>query len=92
MADPFVRCSALDRARHQRLCSRPGEELDRPPRVSGVEGRTALQRPRPVAQRVCDKLAQQRKDQFISSELFVLAALDEKGTLGEQARPGDRPR
>ncbi len=35
---------------------------------------------------VCDKLAQQRKDQFISSELFVLAALDEKGTLGELLR------
>ncbi|MCZ4263227.1 hypothetical protein O4G76_20610, partial [Limimaricola sp. G21655-S1] len=35
---------------------------------------------------VCDKLAQQRKDQFISSELFVLAALDDKGTLGELRR------
>ena len=30
-----------------------------------------------------DKLAQQRKDQFISSELFLLAALDGKGELGK---------
>ncbi|HZP13837.1 MAG TPA: Clp protease N-terminal domain-containing protein, partial [Nevskiaceae bacterium] len=33
-----------------------------------------------------DKLAQKRKDQFISSELFVLAALDDKGALGEALR------
>lgn len=30
-----------------------------------------------------DKLAQKRKDQFISSELFILAALDDQGTLGK---------
>ena len=30
---------------------------------------------------VTDKLAQQRKDQYISSELFVLAALDDKSPL-----------
>jgi len=30
---------------------------------------------------VTDKLAQQRQDQFISSELFVLAAFEDKGTL-----------
>ena len=29
-----------------------------------------------------DKLAQQRGDQFISSELFVLAACDDRGELG----------
>src|SRR5581483_8028901 len=33
-----------------------------------------------------DKLAQKRKDQFISSELFVLAAIDDKGALGEALR------
>ncbi len=31
---------------------------------------------------VTDKLAQQRGDQFISSELFVLAACDDRGELG----------
>jgi ATP-dependent Clp protease ATP-binding subunit ClpB len=33
-----------------------------------------------------DKLAQQRKDQYISSELFVLAALEDKGELGKLLR------
>jgi ATP-dependent Clp protease ATP-binding subunit ClpB len=33
-----------------------------------------------------DKLAQQRGDQFISSELFVLAACDDKGPLGGALR------
>ncbi|MGH8429040.1 MAG: Clp protease N-terminal domain-containing protein, partial [Solimonas sp.] len=33
-----------------------------------------------------DKLAQQKKDQFISTELFVLAAADDKGALGEALR------
>ncbi|MEW8228932.1 MAG: ATP-dependent chaperone ClpB [Candidatus Thiodiazotropha endolucinida] len=33
-----------------------------------------------------DKLAQQRNDQYISSELFVLAAAEDKGELGEMLR------
>jgi ATP-dependent Clp protease ATP-binding subunit ClpB len=33
-----------------------------------------------------DKLAQKRKDQFISSELFVLAAVEDKGALGDALR------
>jgi ATP-dependent Clp protease ATP-binding subunit ClpB len=32
---------------------------------------------------VTDKLAQERKDQFISSELFVLAVMQEKGSLAD---------
>jgi ATP-dependent Clp protease ATP-binding subunit ClpB len=32
---------------------------------------------------VTEKLAQQRKDEYISSELFVLAALEDKGVLGK---------
>jgi ATP-dependent Clp protease ATP-binding subunit ClpB len=35
---------------------------------------------------LCDKLAQQRKDQFISSELFALAAVEDKGPLGAALR------
>lgn len=31
---------------------------------------------------VSDKLAQKRKDQFVSSELFILAAVDDSGVLG----------
>ncbi|WP_127347460.1 ATP-dependent chaperone ClpB [Pseudidiomarina mangrovi] len=32
---------------------------------------------------LCDKYAQKRQDSFISSELFVLAATEDKGTLGD---------
>jgi ATP-dependent Clp protease ATP-binding subunit ClpB len=35
---------------------------------------------------VTDKIAQQRKDQYISSELFILAGLEDKGTLGNLLR------
>lgn len=35
---------------------------------------------------VADKLAQKRKDQYISSELFLLAAVDDQGTLGQILR------
>jgi ATP-dependent Clp protease ATP-binding subunit ClpB len=35
---------------------------------------------------VSDKLAQQRKDEYISSELFVLAVVDDKNNLGELLR------
>ena len=32
---------------------------------------------------IADKLTQQRKDQYISSELFLLATLEDKGQLGK---------
>ncbi len=35
---------------------------------------------------VTDKLAQKRNDQYISSELFILAGMDDKGVLGETLR------
>ena len=31
---------------------------------------------------LCDKLSQKRKDEYITSELFVLAAVQDSGTLG----------
>ena len=48
---------------------------------------------------VTDKLAQQRGDQYISSELFALAALEDRGELGKllkgagahQGEARDRP-
>ncbi len=35
---------------------------------------------------VTDKFAQQRQDEYLSSELFVLAAVEDKSTLGELLR------
>ena len=41
---------------------------------------------------VTDKLAQKRGDQYISSELFVLAALEDKGPLGTLLKDAGRRR
>ncbi len=38
-----------------------------------------------------DKLAQKRKDQYISSELFLLAATEDSGTLGDILRKSEQP-
>lgn len=60
--------------------------LSRLPKVEGVGGDV---RPSPELVQVlnlCDKQAQKRSDNFISSELFVLAALDTRGSLAEQLK------
>jgi ATP-dependent Clp protease ATP-binding subunit ClpB len=69
-----------------RLRSRLGEALDRTPTVQGTPGEVHLSRDLDRMLNVTDKLAQQRGDQFISSELFALAALEDKGALGEALR------
>lgn len=58
------------------------ETLERVPQVSGFGGDVQLSNNLIRLLNVSDKLAQQRKDAYISSELFVLAALDDKGELG----------
>ncbi len=65
------------------LRSQLGEALERLPSVQGAEGEVHLSNDLGRLLNVCDKLAQKRKDQFISSELFLLAALEDKGSLGE---------
>lgn len=59
------------------------EQLDRLPKVSGIGGDVQLSHGLGVLLNMCDKLAQKRKDKFISSELFILAAVDDKGPLGK---------
>lgn len=68
------------------LRSKVSQAIDRLPRVEG-EG-TNLQLSNATAQLLqqCDKFAQKRKDQFISSELFVLAATEDKSDLGKILR------
>jgi len=58
------------------------EALDRIPRVEGTPGEVHVSRDLNRLLNVTDKLAQQRNDQFISSELFLLAAVQDKGGLG----------
>jgi ATP-dependent Clp protease ATP-binding subunit ClpB len=62
------------------------EALDRMPQVEGTPGEVHLSNDLGRLLNVTDKLAQQRKDQYIASELFLLAAVEDKGSLGEILR------
>jgi ATP-dependent Clp protease ATP-binding subunit ClpB len=64
------------------LRERVGEILQRLPRVSGQEGNINVSNELNRLLNLTDKLAQQRGDQFIASELFVLACLEDKGEVG----------
>ena len=57
------------------------EALDRLPRVEGTGGEVHWSNDVQRLLNLCDKIAQKRGDQFITSELFLLAALDDKGPL-----------
>ncbi len=58
------------------LRSRLGEILERIPKVTGIGGEVQLSNSMGTLLNMCDKLAQKRNDKFISSELFILAAVD----------------
>ncbi|MEO6077094.1 MAG: Clp protease N-terminal domain-containing protein, partial [Dokdonella sp.] len=76
------------------LRARIGQALDALPRVSGQEGNINVSNELTRLLNLTDKLAQQRGDAFIASELFVLAALDDKGEVGAalKAAGADRAR
>jgi ATP-dependent Clp protease ATP-binding subunit ClpB len=63
------------------LRSRLGEALDRLPKVEGTGGEVHVSNDLGKLLNLTDKLAQKRGDQYISSELFILAALEDKGPL-----------
>ncbi len=58
-----------------------GQALDRLPKVEGAPGDIHVSNDLTRLLNVTDKLAQQRGDQFISSELFVLAAFEDRALL-----------
>jgi ATP-dependent Clp protease ATP-binding subunit ClpB len=64
------------------LRERLGEALEKLPKVTGQAGNVSIGNDLARLLNVTDKLAQQRGDAFIASELFVLAALDDGGELG----------
>jgi ATP-dependent Clp protease ATP-binding subunit ClpB len=64
------------------LRSQLGEALDRLPKVEGSGGEVHISSDLNRVFNLTDKIAQKRGDQYISSELFVLAALEDKGQLG----------
>ncbi len=62
------------------------EALARLPRVSQDGGEIHLSRDLAGLLNLCDKFAQKRGDSFIASEMFLLAALKDKGELGRILR------
>jgi ATP-dependent Clp protease ATP-binding subunit ClpB len=64
------------------LRSQLGAALDRLPTVEGRPGEVHASNELAKLLNVTDKLAQERGDKYISSELVVLAALQAKGELG----------
>jgi len=62
-----------------KLRSELGSALERLPKVSGTPGDVHVSNELNRIFNVTDKLAQQRGDQYISSELFVLAAFEDRG-------------
>ncbi|GAB6196531.1 ATP-dependent chaperone ClpB [Lysobacter xanthus] len=64
------------------LRERLGESLDKLPKVTGQAGNISVGNDLSRLLNVTDKLASQRGDSFIASELFVLAALEDGGDLG----------
>jgi ATP-dependent Clp protease ATP-binding subunit ClpB len=62
------------------------KELDRTATVSGAGGDVQISNELSRLLNLTDKLAQKRNDTFISSELFLLAAFDERGFLQDLLR------
>ncbi|HHF2879736.1 TPA: ATP-dependent chaperone ClpB [Vibrio diabolicus] len=65
------------------LRSKLSEMLDRLPKVSGIGGDVQLSSSMGTLFNLCDKVAQKRQDSYISSEIFLLAALEDRGPLGQ---------
>ena len=63
------------------LRSQLGETLDRLPKVEGAGGEIHVSNELSRLLNVTDKLAQERDDQYISSELLLLAALEDSSSL-----------
>ncbi|WP_417690902.1 ATP-dependent chaperone ClpB [Pseudidiomarina sp.] len=59
------------------------EALDSLAQVEGAGGEVQASAATGTLLNLCDKYAQKRNDQYISSELFVLAATEDKGKLGD---------
>ncbi|GGI79596.1 ATP-dependent chaperone ClpB [Legionella impletisoli] len=59
------------------------QALDQLPKVEGTAGEIHISNGLNRLLNLTDKLAQKRKDNFISSELFILAAMEEDGNLAK---------
>ena len=75
--------AGVDVARLHQALSRALENL---PRIQGHNGEVYLSKDLERLLNLTDKFAQQRQDQYIASELFSLAAADDKSELGRLMR------
>ncbi|HRD69707.1 MAG TPA: ATP-dependent chaperone ClpB [Legionella sp.] len=62
------------------------QALEKLPKVSGTGGDIHISNALNRLLNLTDKLSQQRKDNFISSELFILAAISEDGTIAKMLK------
>jgi ATP-dependent Clp protease ATP-binding subunit ClpB len=62
------------------------QAMDRLPKVHGTHGELHISNDLNRLLNLTDKLAQQLKDQYLSSELFLLAAIDDQGPVGQMLR------
>ena len=65
------------------LRSKLAEALDRLPQVQGAEGELHISNGLNKLLNICDKLAQKRGDEYVASEIFLLAAFEEGGELAK---------
>lgn len=65
------------------LRSQLSELLEKLPQVEGAAGDLHISNALGKLLNISDKLAQERGDQFIPSELFIIAAISDKGTLSD---------
>lgn len=65
------------------LKAKLSRELERVPTVTGIAGDVQLSRTAAAALNVSDKIAQKRKDKFITSEVFLLALLEDNSSLSQ---------
>ena len=68
------------------LRSQLGEALDNLPTIGDATGEVHLSNDLSRLLNLTDKIAQQRNDQYIASELFALAAMDDKSPIGEMLK------
>ena len=79
----LLRLAGADVERLHKGITRTMENL---PRIQGHDGEIFVSKDLERLLNLTDKYAQQRKDQYISSELFSLAALEDKSGLGKILR------
>ncbi|MDR3477810.1 MAG: ATP-dependent chaperone ClpB [Gammaproteobacteria bacterium] len=68
------------------LANKLENAIQRLPKVEGTGGEMHISNDLNRLLNLTDKIAQKRKDQYISSELFLLAAIEDNGPLGELLR------